>query len=205
MAIALGVGLTTATAQSVFREEFSAVDPGPLPEAFLVLDGQFAVREDSGNRFVELPGAPLESFGFLFGPNESSGVEAGARILATRSGRKFPTFGLGLNGASGYRLQVAAAKNAVELLRGDVVVSSVPFAWKTGVWTELRLALRKTGESTFRLEGTVWPADATAPATPTLTFEETRVQPAGKASVWGLPFSGTPIRFDDLSVKRLAD
>ncbi|MCW5557469.1 MAG: hypothetical protein KIT22_06535, partial [Verrucomicrobiae bacterium] len=149
-------------------------------------------------------GAPLESFGFLFGPNQPFGVEASARIFATRVGRKFPTFGLGLNGASGYRLQVAAAKNTVELLRGDAVVASAPFSWKTGVWTHLKLSLRKTGEAAFRLEGTVWPADADAPSAPTVTFDETKVQPAGKASVWGLPFSGTPIRFDDLSVAKLA-
>jgi hypothetical protein len=32
---------------------------------------------------------------------------------------------------------------------------------------------------------------------------ETKLQPAGKAGVWGMPFSGTPIRFDDLKVTRL--
>lgn len=204
--LGLGLGLMlagSAASQSVFREDFSTVEPGPLPDAFLVLDGQFAIREDSGNRLVELPGAPLESYGFLFGPSEASGVEAGARIFATRSGRKFPTFGLGLNGASGYRLQVAAGKGVVELLRGEMVVASAPFAWKSGAWTRLKLSLRKTGDTTFRLEGTVWTADDTAPPMPTLTFDETKVQPGGKASAWGLPFSGTPIQFDDLTVTRL--
>lgn len=199
-------GLLTArvcAAEILFAEDFSKVEPGPLPDDYLVLDGLFEVREDGGNRFAELPGAPLESFGFLFGSNQPSGVEATATIFGTKSGRKFPTFGLGLNGASGYRLQVAPAKNAVELLRGDLVVATAPYAWESGTWTHLRLALRKTGESTFRLEGTVWAASAEAPTEPLLTFDETRVQPAGKASVWGMPFAGTPIRFDNLAVRRL--
>ncbi|MBX3731655.1 MAG: hypothetical protein KF791_03575 [Verrucomicrobiae bacterium] len=51
--------------------------------------------------------------------------------------------------------------------------------------------------------GTAWAASAEAPTEPLLTFDETRVQPAGKASVWGMPFAGTPIRFDNLAVRRL--
>jgi len=190
------------SAQSLFTQDFSKVEPGALPDEYLILDGQFAVKEDAGNRFAELPGAPLESFGFLFGPNEPSGVEAAARVYATKSGRKFPTFGLGLNGASGYRLQVAPAKEALELLRGDVVVASVPFKWQSGGWTQLRLALRKT-DAGFRLEGSAWADGSPAPKEPSITFVEAKPQPAGKASVWGLPFSGTPLRFDDLGVTRL--
>ena len=200
-----GVGLAwgVSVAQAVYTQDFSKVDPGPLPDEFLVLDGQFAVKEDAGNRFVELPGAPLESFGLLFGPNSPANGEAGARIQATKSGRKFPTFGLGLNGASGYRLQVVPAKDAVELLRGEVVVASAPFAWKSGSWTHLRLALRKVSDTEYRLEGTAWAAGTEAPQQPTLTFTDPKVQPAGKASVWGMPFSGTPIQFDDLTVTKL--
>ena len=33
--------------------------------------------------------------------------------------------------------------------------------------------------------------------------DEKEVLPAGKCGVWGLPFSGTPIRFDDLRVTRV--
>lgn len=202
----LAAGVTTAWvgfAQALYTQDFSQVEPGPMPDEFLVLDGQFGVKEDAGNRFVELPGAPLESFGFLFGPNEPSGVEVSARIFGTKTGRKFPTFGLGVNGASGYRLQVAPAKEAIELLRGDVVVASAPFKWQSGTWTRLRVALRKVGDTGYRLEGTAWPADAEAPKQPMVTFDESKVQPPGKASVWGMPFSGTPLRYDDLTVVRL--
>ena len=97
---------------------------------------------------------------------------------------------------------MAPAKEALELLRGDVIVASVPFKWQSGGWTQLRLALRKT-DAGFRLEGSAWPDGAPVPKEPVITFVESKPQPAGKASVWGLPFSGTPLRFDDLGVTRL--
>jgi len=118
--IALGAtisGLHAQGAKALFDESFSAAKPGEVPESFMVLDGQFAVREEEGNRFLELPGAPLESFGVLFGPNEAEGVEVTARILGTKSGRKFPTFAVGLNGVGGYKVRVAPAKNALELVK----------------------------------------------------------------------------------------
>jgi hypothetical protein len=199
-ALILIVGLHAAEAPPLFAQDFSKIEVGALPDDFLVLDGQFTVKEEDKNRFVELPGAPLESYGFLFGSNVPFDVEASARIFGTKIGRKYPTFGLGLYNSSGYRLQVAPAKEAVELLRGDSVVASAPFKWTSGQWTQLRLAVRKVSDHEFRLEGTAWLAGKEAPKEPLVTFTDAKIPPPGKASVWGLPFSGTPIRFDDLKV-----
>ena len=189
-----------ASAAPLYQQDFTAAAPGSQPEDLLILDGQFAVKEDSGNRFLELPGAPLESYGFLFGPSNQSGVEVSARIFSSRQGRKFPTFAVGLNGASGYRLQVSPAKKALELLKGDTSVASVPFDWKSGEWTEMRLRIAKVAAGGFRVEGRAWAAGAAEPAQPLLTFDEMTLQPAGKSGAWGMPFAGTPIRFDDLRV-----
>lgn len=187
----------------LFSEDFTKLPDGELPDPpFKVLDGQFKVMADGDQRFVELPGAPLESYGFLFGPANPSGVEASARIFGTKTGRKFPTFGVGLNGASGYRLQVSPAKNALELFRGDEVVATTAFKWTSGEWTRLSLALRAEKDGTFLLEGAATVGGPT-PATALIRHSETKVQPAGKAGAWGMPFSGTPIRFDDLKVTKL--
>jgi hypothetical protein len=164
----------------------------------MVLDGQFAVREEEGNRFLELPGAPLESFGVLFGPNESEGVEVTARILSTKSGRKFPTFAVGLNGVGGYKVRVAPAKNALELVKGDDVKASVPFKWTSGQWTVFRLSVRKSGAG-VRILAKAWQG-ADEPKEAQLQHDESEKLPPGKAGVWGMPFSGTPIRFDDLKI-----
>ena len=191
-------GLQAQGAKPLFDESFSAAKVGEVPESFLVLDGQFAVREEEGNRFLELPGAPLESFGVLFGPNEAEGVEVTARILATKSGRKFPTFAVGLNGVGGYKVRVAPAKNALELVKGDDVKALVPFKWASGQWTAFRLSVRKSGAG-VRIVAKAWQG-ADEPKEPLLQHDEGEKLPPGKAGVWGMPFAGTPIRFDDLKI-----
>jgi len=194
-------GLTAA--EPVFSQDFSNSKIGELPDDIMLYDGGFTVKEESANRFLELPGAPLDSYSVLFGPHEAHGVEVSGRIYATKTGRKFPVFGLGLNGLSGYRLQVSPAKGALEIVHGDVVIASVPFTWKSAEWTELRLVVRKIADSEFRVEGKAWTAGTEAPKDELITFTGKKLHPAGKSTAWGMPFSGTPIRYDDLKVTRL--
>ncbi|HMO66102.1 MAG TPA: hypothetical protein PKE47_12910, partial [Verrucomicrobiota bacterium] len=113
----LAFALPTRAAEPLYFNDFSAAAVGEVPEGMLVLDGGFGVREEDGQRFLELPGAPLESFGVLWGPARRDGVTATARVWATGQGRRFPVFGLSVNGVAGYRVQVAPAKKAVEILK----------------------------------------------------------------------------------------
>lgn len=189
---------TRAETKPLFSQDFSRVQGSEVPDEFLVLDGQFAVKEDGGNRFLELPGSPLDTFGVMFGPNESSGVRVGARIFGTKQGRKFPAFEVGLNGVGGFKLRIAPAKKRVELLNGDDVLATALFEWKTGEWTNLRLQVRKTSDG-LKIEGRAW-QEGDEPREWTVTATEKTAVPAGKAGVWGMPFAGTPIRFDDLTV-----
>ena len=185
----------------LFSEDFTHRPPGDLPESFMILDGQFSVKEAGGNRFMELPGSPLESFGVLFGSNEATGVQVTARIFATKSGRKFPTFATGLNGVSGYKLRVSPAKGVVELVRGDDIKGSAPFKWNSGDWTHLKLSITPQGNG-VRITAKAWQVGP-EPEAWLLTFDEADKLPAGKAGVWGMPFSGTSIQFDDLSVSKV--
>jgi hypothetical protein len=118
------------------------------------------------------------------------------RFHGTKTGRKFPTFGLSLRGAGGYRLQVSPGKGQLEIYKGDEPLVGVPFAWQSGVWTSLKLTLLKQGVG-WVVEGRVW-ADGAAPAAPQVRWEVAGELAAGRAAVWGSPYSGTPIRFDDL-------
>lgn len=194
--LAISAGMLLAAGKPTFEQDFTTAPVGDLPAEFMVLDGQFTVKEEAGNRFVELPGSPLESFGVLFGSNTASGLSVTARIQGTKAGRKFPTFAVGLNGVGGYKLRVAPAKGGVELVRGDEVKASAPFKWASGEWTRLSLAVVKK-DGGVAVEGRVWSGDA-EPKEPSVAFVDDEPMPAGKAGFWGLPFSGTPIRFDDL-------
>lgn len=205
LTLALGLfhRLIAAEPKIVYSQDFSKSEPGSIPDELLVLDGQFAVQQQGTDRWLELPGAPLESYGFLFGPSESSGVQVAARISTTKQGRKFSTFAVGVSGASGYRLQVTPAKKLVELFKGETAVASAPFDWKTGEWTELRLQIRKGIGGTGTVEGKVWLGAGEEPKEPTVRLMDAEILPAGKCGAWGMPYAGAPIRFDDLKVSAL--
>jgi hypothetical protein len=197
----------TATAvavlgQVLYENNFEKAGKGALPDDFLVLEGAFTVQEEAGNKFLELPGAPLDTFGVLFGPTESSNVTVMARVHGTRQGRRAPSFGVGLCGVGGYKLQVSPGKKQVEIFKGDEALVGAACAWESGTWTMLRLRVEKLPEAAWRVEGKVWKFGDAEPAAWQVSVTEKVEPPAGRASIWGAPFAGTPIRFDDLRVLR---
>jgi len=196
--------LTTYAAEPLYQTNFERTKTGEVPEDFLVLDGDFAVKQSNGNKYLELPGAPLDAFGFMFGPSARHGNEISARMFGTKKGRRYPVFGVALNGVNGYRLQVAPAKRAIELLKGSAVVAKVPFRWGGGEWLRLALRVEQTGTAEWTITGKVWPDGKKAPAKPTITHKEAKEPRNGKPSIWGSPYSGTPIRYDDIVVKKTA-
>lgn len=193
------VGLTAVAAEPLYQQNFESTDAGSVPDSLMVIDGNFEVKAADGGKALELPGAPLDTFGALFGPGRPENTEVAARVFATKTGRKFPAFAVSLNGVGGYRLKLAPAKGAVEIVKADRTEASAPFSWKSGEWTQLKLRLVKAGEA-FKLEGKVWQGEA-EPKEWTLSMDLPSAPPPGKAGVWGMPFSGTPIRFDDLVVR----
>src|SRR5687767_1325420 len=166
----------------------------------MVMEGGFTVVEESSNRFLELPGAPLETFGVLFGSTETNGVSVSARVFGTGKGRRSPAFAVGLNGVGGYKLQVSPAKRMVELYRGDELLTSAAYEWAPGTWTMLRLQTRKTKDGGISAEGKAWKQGAAEPKQWIISHLDKSEPPPGRASLWGAPYSGTPIRFDDLTV-----
>lgn len=201
LVVAVAGPLGAADAKPTYANDFSQAAPGPLPDGeFSVLDGAFEIKADGAQRFVELPGSPLETFGVLFGPTQVDGVQAAARMSGTKQGRRLPTFALGLNGAGGYRLQVSPAKNQIELFKGDDAKASATFTWESGAWIQLRLQVRQVKAGLWRIEGKAWIDGQPEPAGWQVITEDTTAPAAGRASFWGAPYSGTPIRFGQLKV-----
>jgi len=194
---------SSAAGKILYQNNFEKAELGGVPDEFLVLDGGFTVKQEASNKFLELPGAPLETFGLLFGPTLESEVAASARMRGDAKGRRYPTFALGLNGVSGYRLQVSPAKDALELYKGDAVVATAPFEEKIGSWMKLRLQVLKTGEAEWKVEGKVWLESAPEPEKAQITFEEKTKPIVGRATIWGCPYAGKPIQFDDLAVTEI--
>lgn len=197
------VAKPTAPAAPLYANDFEKAEAGKLPDEFLVLGGEFVVQREGTNQVLELPGAPLDSFGVQFGPTSRADVAVAARVFGTSKGRRTPTFGVGLGGVSGWKVQVSPGKKALELIRDQDVKTSVPYDWKSGVWTELRLELRQIKEGAWRVRAKAWPQGTPEPEKPLLEFAETEAPIPGRASVIGSPFAGTPIWYDDLKISAL--
>lgn len=193
------LALTAAAQDAVYKNDFQSAEVGKVPAEIMVHDGDFKVAEDAGNKFLELPGAPLETFTVLFGPSAKEDRTVSARVFGTAKGRRGPSFNVGLNGVGGYKLQVSASKELIELVKGDAgTKSSVPYKWTSGKWTRLSLTLKKVKDGEWKVDGRVWLDGEAEPADPTITFADAEAPTPGKASTGGSPFSNTPIRFDDL-------
>ena len=75
----------------------------------------------------------------------------------------------------------------------------MPFEWKSGEWTTMRLQVRQAGD-TWKVEGKAWQG-ASEPPRMMLSYDEKTEPTTGRASIWGMPFAATPIQFDDLELK----
>ena len=188
------------TAKAIYSQDFEKTDVDKVPDGMLVLDGGFAVKQIGSGKVLELPGDPLETFGVLFGPAEKDGLCVQARILGTGKGRRFPVLAVGLSGVGGYKLQITPSKKALEIYKGEDLKTTVAFDWKSGEWAQLKFQVRKVKEGEWKAEGKVWAQGTSEPAAWQITFAEATEPSAGRPSIWGLPYSGTPIQFDDLIV-----
>jgi hypothetical protein len=195
--LALVFSVWAAEKEVNYSNDFEKEELNSLPKDFLVQDGQFTVREENGNKFLELPGAPLDSFAVFFGPNEKENIAVSAKIFGTGKGRRFPTFGVGLNGVSGYKLRVSPGKKQLELYKGDDVKATAPFEWQSGKWADLSLEVVKSGNE-WKVRGKVWQEKESAAAA--VSWTETEEPSRGRAMVIASPYSGTPIRFDNFVV-----
>lgn len=187
-------------ATAPYTNDFEKAEVGKVPEDLLVAAGTFAVRKDGTNQFLELAGEPLESFGFLAGPEGAT--SAGARIRAAAAGQRFPELGIGLGGPAGYKLWLMPAAKELQLIKGDDILAKMPYAWTSESWTHFRLQFRRTADNKWRLQGKAWQEGQKEPADWMISFDDSAPPAMGRASMWGTPYSGKPIAFDDLFARK---
>jgi len=183
---------------SLFHESFSRATE--LPADFTALNGKVRIGRSNGNRYAELPAKPASSHGLLFGPALSKGLRVEARFLA-EDGEKSPTFAVGLNGLSGYKLQVNPNKQQLELLSNEVIVHSVKFEWLPDQWTHLQLQVRALPGLQWAIEGKAWNEKEEEPTKWTLQWKDTAAPSNGQPSVWGTPYAEKPIALDDVGLR----
>ena len=195
------LSLAGAEVKTIYENNFEKAEVGKAPAEMMVLLGDFTVKEEAGNRFLELPGAPVDSYAVLFGPAQDDKVTATARVYTTAKDRRFTTFGLGLNGQSGYRIQVSPSKKTLELGKTESVQASVPYEWKSGEWTHLALRIVKVKDGQWRIDGKAWAEGQPEPAAWMIGLDDAEKPHSGRAGIYASPYAGTDVRFDDLRIE----
>ncbi|NCF86072.1 MAG: hypothetical protein GWQ08_11160 [Verrucomicrobiaceae bacterium] len=195
--------LATSSWADEYVQDFEKAELGYPPDELMVIDGEFEVIEHEGGKIVKLPADPIIECGLLFGKSSKNAMTVEAKAFAEKRGRRsFPRFGVGVHGVSGYRVRVVPAAKKLELVHFEEVIHSEPFVWKSGEWCHLKLSLTNSSGKP-QVKAWVWTAgvDAKQPDAPTLTYEgEAGSSSQGKASLWGTPYSGKDMLFDDLKV-----
>jgi hypothetical protein len=88
----LALALSSRAGEAIFKEDFESAELGKVPAGFMVMTGTFRVKQEAEGKVLELPGAPLDSFGLLFGAAEKAGVSASARLFGYEQRKKVPYF-----------------------------------------------------------------------------------------------------------------
>lgn len=187
--------------EPLYENHFEKTPVGEEPDwdSHLILNGQFTIQKQEDNPVLHLPGAPLDTYGILLGPTRPTNLTIQARANGDKSGRRYPVFGVGLNGNSGLKLQVEPARRAVTLRLGQEVVKEVPFAWVPKVWTHFELTYQVGKDGKGKVVGRVWQASKETSACE-MEWTPTEPPPNGRPALWAAPYSGIDILFDDVLV-----
>ena len=196
--------LPVQVAAPLYQNDLQKFEAGKLPDEFLVLGGEFSLVKDGDNVLIELPSDPIDAFGLLFGPTvKNEGVVASARIFGTKKGRRMPSFGVGIFGISGYKVRLSPAAGKLEILKDEIVKAAVPFEWKSETWTHLKVQARPLDKGQWKVEARAWADGEKEADTWQVQWTDSEAPPSGRASLIGAPYSGLPIRFDDLMADKL--
>src|SRR5215208_6214683 len=119
-------GDAPAPSGGAYAVDFQKAQVGEVPKDLFVLNGSFSIRGEADNKYLELAGQPIDTFGLLFGAESGyATTDVRGRVQGTSRGKLFPEFGLGSNDAGGYKVWLVPGQNALELRKGD---SPVPRA-----------------------------------------------------------------------------
>ena len=185
---------------TLYQQDFEEVQYRAEPQDLFILDGRFEKDIHQENSVLRLHGEPLAEFGALFGPSGTDNIGVSLRVWAEAKGRRYPVFGLGLNGITGARLLVDPAVGHLRLSHRDTILQTAPIAWQSGSWMSIVLQITRFGEDLWKIRGKAWKANEKEPENWAISLASENGPRKGKASLWGIPYSGKDILFDDLRV-----
>lgn len=197
----VAVPLASAGGLELKTIDLSGFREGDPPREIFVIDGSIQIKDRKDGKVIEVSGAnPEVNAGAVLGPSGNGAAAIEARILASKARRSFPRFGIGVHGQTGFRLLVVPARRELHLVRGEAVIKTAGFEWKSGAPVTLRLAFSPAGAGKWTVSGKAWAADNPEPSGAQIIHEMTGPAPRGQCSIWATPYAGTPVEFDRIKV-----
>ncbi len=189
-------------AQQLQTFEIKADDwaEGEPPKEVFVVDGTIKIAAREGNKAIVIDPNPITDASAQLAISAAGNASIEARIFATKRGRSTPRFGVSVHGMSGYRLLVNPAKKALEIVKNDQTIATVPFTWTAGAWLKVKLEAKKGEGDAWSITGKAWAADAAEPAEALIKHDDKGLKGQGKCAIWATPFSGEPVFFDDIRI-----
>ena len=185
-----------------FEEDFSNYLVGVEPESLFILDGAYAVREESGQKVLTLPGSPVGDFGFLFGPRvRERTLELQFTFKSEKKGRRFPSIAAGLGGVRAFRFRLNPAARKLLVYADGRLLGERSFVWLEEVWWKVRLEASPLSENRSRVRLKLWPESKDEPDHWLFDEETEFAFKGGKCAIWGYPYAGTEIHFDKLIIR----
>ncbi len=183
-----------------FHEEFSDSIIGQEPETLFILDGAYTVQaHKERDKVLALPGTPTGDYGVLFGRKiKEKALELRFSFFSTSQGRRMPSVAASIGGVRGLRLRLNPAARNLALSLDEVFLTEIPFTWRGNQWWSVRFQVIPAGEVQAKVK--LWPSAEQEPVSWAFTKFFKVEYNGGKCALWGFPYAGTSILFDDISI-----
>lgn len=184
-----------------FEENFSGLTPQDEPENLFILDGSFLVEQNKAGNQLELSGSPVGDFGFMFGPRvREKAMELNFSFLSSKQGRRYPAIAAGIGGIRGYRFRWNASTRKILIYNDETLLLEKVFTWESDQWWKIRFQVIPLKQDKNLLKLKIWPRDLEEPKTWLVEHSDDVLFKGGKCVIWGYPYAGTPIKFDDIRI-----
>lgn len=194
----------TSTWETIYEEKFSDIEEGELPEDFFVLDGDFEVIIQEGNKCLKLSGKPVGEHGFLYGPrlSEDSFVVSFSCLGGVKS-RRHSVFAGSLAGMRGLTFRSNPVSKKVSFAVGEELLSEISLpTWSSSDWTTVELKVSPAGQN-FKCEISVSRKDSFQQLVQEGEFYMKEKVKSGRCALWGFSYAEKEMYWDDLKIQVL--
>jgi hypothetical protein len=173
------------------------------PAQAKVIEGSFTLNipthPQAQGKALEVTPTPLAAAQLQLGPSARGNASITASILSSKAARSYPQYGITLYGNSGLKAILNPAKKQLELWKADELLKTTPLSWQDQQWYRLNLRASIKPDQSFQIDVVLTTTGPTATSI-SITHHLPKLSTQGKAGLIAIPYSGTPIYFDQVQL-----